>query len=162
MKFFEHEGRFPLGAEEVPVEVVDFIARQLGVSADALAAYDWSGRSWKAHRAQVREKFGFRESTEADVEALTGWLAEEVWPLGPGHEQAEVSLLARCRSERIEPPSAGRVARILSSSARRHDDAFAAVTLERLPGPPGHYGLERIIPPSPCRFRPRGVGQATR
>jgi hypothetical protein len=132
LKFFEHEGRFPSGPDEVPVEVVDFIARQLGLSFTALAAYDWSGRSWKAHRAQIRKRFGFRESTEADAEALTAWLADEVWPQAPRREQAEAALWERCRAERVEPPSPGRITRILNSSARRFDDGFAATTLDRL------------------------------
>lgn len=34
LKFFEMEGRFPDSAEEIPVEVVDFVARQVGVRFD--------------------------------------------------------------------------------------------------------------------------------
>jgi Domain of unknown function (DUF4158) len=133
LKFFEQEGRFLSGPEEAPVEVVEFIARQLGLSFTALAAYDWSGRSWKAHRAQIRKRFGFRDSTEADAEALTAWLAEAIWPEGPRREQAEAALAERCRAERVEPPSVGRIARILNSSARRFDERFAEMTLQRLP-----------------------------
>jgi Domain of unknown function (DUF4158) len=32
LKFFEHQGRFPAGPDEVAIEVVDFIAGQLGLS----------------------------------------------------------------------------------------------------------------------------------
>jgi hypothetical protein len=133
LKFFEQEGRFPNGPVEVPVEVVDFVACQLGLSLAMLAAYDWSGRSWKVHRAQIRKRFGFRESNEADAEALTGWLAEKVWPQGPRRQQAEAALVERCRKERLEPPSPGRITRILNSSGHRFDERFASTTLKRLP-----------------------------
>ena len=133
LEFFEHEGRFPSGPADVPVEAVVFIAGQLGLSFTMLATYDWSGRSWKAHRAQIRGRFGFRESNEADAEALTGWLTAEIWPEGPRREEAETALLDRCRSQRLEPPSPGRRARILNSSGRRFHEHFAATTLKRLP-----------------------------
>ncbi len=58
LKFFEMEGRFPDSAEEIPVEVVDFVARQVGVRFDVFGGYDWSGRSWKRHRAEIRARYG--------------------------------------------------------------------------------------------------------
>lgn len=133
MKYFESEGRFPTGPEEIPVEVVVHLARGVGVSWELFARYRWTGRTIERHRAEIRQRFGFRESTDADAAALTTWLAEEVWPQGPRPEQADAALMERCRNGRIEPPSPGRTARILNSSARRFDEAFAATTVGRLP-----------------------------
>ena len=101
LKFFDHEGRFPHEPGEVPVAVVDYIARQVGLSFADFAGYDLSGRSWKAHRAQIRKLFGFREPTEADTAEWTRWLAEEVWPQGLRREQAEAALAERCRAQLI-------------------------------------------------------------
>ena len=53
-KFFELEARFPRSINEVPIEVVDFVGRQLDVGFDALADYELSGSSWKRHRRQIR------------------------------------------------------------------------------------------------------------
>ena len=50
LKFFELEARFPRSLDEVPVEAVDFVGRQLDVRFDAMSNYDWSGSSWKRHR----------------------------------------------------------------------------------------------------------------
>jgi len=49
LKFFGREARFP-SADEVPVEVVDFVSRQVGVDFGEFDSCDWTGRSWKRHR----------------------------------------------------------------------------------------------------------------
>jgi Domain of unknown function (DUF4158) len=51
---------FPASPDEIPIEAVDFVARQVGVRFDALSPYDWSRRSRKCHRAQIRARFGFQ------------------------------------------------------------------------------------------------------
>ena len=38
LKFFQYEARFPEGQTEIPLQVIDYVAQQLGVSAEALAA----------------------------------------------------------------------------------------------------------------------------
>lgn len=61
--YFQHEGRFPQNRHEVPRPVVAHIATQLGVPFEDYLQYDWSGRSIKYHRAQIRAALGFREAT---------------------------------------------------------------------------------------------------
>jgi len=63
LKFFDLDARFPRHAGEVPRAAVDYVARQVGVDPMAFAKYDWSGRSIKYHRAQIREELGFGECT---------------------------------------------------------------------------------------------------
>jgi hypothetical protein len=66
LKFFELDGRFPRHAGEVPRAAIDYIAGQVKVDPAAFGAYDWSGRSIKGHRAQIRRALGFRECTVGD------------------------------------------------------------------------------------------------
>ena len=80
LKFFQYEARFPPSRQEVPLAVVAFVARQVGVSAACYAEYDWNGRAIKYHRAQIRSFLGFREATVRDAEALAAWLSEHVLP----------------------------------------------------------------------------------
>jgi hypothetical protein len=94
LKFFEVEARFPLSAAEVPSEAVRFVAAQLGVAAEEFARYDWSGRTVKYHRAQIRESFGFREPSEADEALLAAWLAREVCPFEMREAPLREALLA--------------------------------------------------------------------
>jgi hypothetical protein len=51
-------------------EVVDFVSAQVGIDRSELGFYDWSGRTIKAHRTQIRAHFGFRECSVTDAEVL--------------------------------------------------------------------------------------------
>jgi hypothetical protein len=76
LKFFELEARSPRHTGEVPLRAVAYVAQQVKVAGGDFGDYDWSGRSIKGHRAQIRETFGFREATRGDEDKLTAWLAE--------------------------------------------------------------------------------------
>ena len=78
LKFFSRMGRFPRGRGELPDEAVAYVARQVRVPASDLGLYEWSGRTFEYHRAQIRTFLGFRECTVADAGKLTAWLAEDV------------------------------------------------------------------------------------
>jgi hypothetical protein len=54
-------GRFPAGRGEIPDQAVAHVARLVDVPPDELGLYEWDGRTIKAHRADVRRYFGFRE-----------------------------------------------------------------------------------------------------
>src|SRR5262249_8925170 len=114
LKFFELEARFPHTAEEIPRAAVDNVARQVQVPAEQLDTYDWSGRSIKYHRVQIREAFGFRTATREDQTRLMAWLADEVCPVELNDVRVREALWARCRLERIEPP--GRVERLIGAA----------------------------------------------
>ena len=95
---------------------MDYVAQQVKVSPEAWADYAWSGRTIKLHRSQVRRALGFREPTRADEDKLTAWLAEEVCPVELSEAGQRTALVARCRTERIEPPGPSRIERILGSA----------------------------------------------
>jgi hypothetical protein len=61
LKFFEIEARFPRSTDEVPTQAVAYVSEQVKVDPAEFGSYDWSGRSIKYHRGQIREAFGFRE-----------------------------------------------------------------------------------------------------
>jgi hypothetical protein len=131
LKFFEQEGRFPRGLEELPASAVTYVARQLGVEPDVLGGYSWAGRSIKYHRAQIREAFGFRQATRGDEAKLTTWLAAEVAPAEVSDERLREAALAPCRVERIEPP--GRLDRVVAAARAAATSALCARTVSRLP-----------------------------
>ncbi len=130
LKFFEAEARFLRHAGELPSAAVDYVAAQVKVGADQLAKYAWSGRTIEYHRSQVRSALRFREATRADEEALTAWLGEEVAPDEVSEDRLREALLARCRSEHIEPP--GRIERIIGAARSAASDRFCATTAARL------------------------------
>lgn len=119
LKHFTLHARFPRGRSEFVDEVVGFVGRQVGISQSELGFYDWSGRTIKAHRTQIRAHFGFRECSVSGAEVLTEWLVDNVTQLERGPEQVRAELLARARDQRIEPPSGGRIERIVRASLER-------------------------------------------
>ena len=132
LKFYEIEGRFPGHPEEVPGVAVGYLAGLVGVEAEAFAAYSWVSRTIEYHRAQIREAFGSRPASEADEERWAVWLAAEVCPVETHEEQLASAVLRRCRSEKVEPPAAGQVDRVVVSAVRRHEEAFATATVARM------------------------------
>ena len=122
-----------------------YIVQQVKVDPAALASYDWSGRTIKYHRAQIREAFGFREATRADEELLAAWLSEEVCPVDLSEDRLREALVARCRAQHIEPP--GRQERVLAAASATFDKRFCAD--ERGPGRRSLWGPRR--PETPVR-----------
>jgi TnpA family transposase len=133
LRFFAGEGHFPRDKHEVPAQVLRFVGEQVGGSTEGWMRYDWGGRAIKYHRAQIREFFGFREATAEDGEEIASWLLEEVLP----REQEDVKLREvfheRCRALKIEPPTPGRMGRLISSATRRFEARFCASVFGRLP-----------------------------
>ncbi|MBA3824226.1 MAG: DUF4158 domain-containing protein [Ktedonobacterales bacterium] len=74
LKYFQCEGRFPRGRQDVPWLIVSFLATQVQVPVEAWNEYRWDSRAATYHRGQIRDVLGFREVTSADGDALVTWL----------------------------------------------------------------------------------------
>ncbi|MFE1875552.1 DUF4158 domain-containing protein [Streptomyces sp. NPDC059496] len=132
LKFFEVEARFPEDVSEVPGAAVAYLAQQVRVPATEWVAYDWSGRAIKRHRMEIREAFGFRECTVEDQARLTGWLSGELCSVELNRDRLAEAVVARCRNERLEPPTPGQVARLVASAVSHFEDRFCQLTTTRL------------------------------
>ena len=135
LRFYAERGRFPRGRSEVPDGAVEYVARQVGVERTEVAFYEWSGRTNRFHRNQIRTALGFRECTVTDGDALVGWLVEHVTQVERGAERVREHLRARCRAEKIEPPTAGRVDRMVRSALRRGEELLFGRVTSRLSEP---------------------------
>jgi hypothetical protein len=122
LRFYTEKGRFPRGRSEIHDDAVEYVARQIGVDRTEIAFHDFTGRTSKAHRAQIRDSLGFRECSVADAGVLTGWLVDNVTQAHRGVDPVRDHLLARCRVEKIEPPTGGRVDRIVRSALSLGED----------------------------------------
>jgi len=156
LKFFELNARFAVSADELPAVAVDYVARQVGVDPAELARYAWSGRTIEYHRAQVRQALGFREASRADEARLTAWLAEDVAVAEPSDERLRQALLARCRSERLEPP--GRLDRIVASARSTAAARFSETVTARLPADVAAR-LDALVAEPTDEARDRGRGE---
>jgi Domain of unknown function (DUF4158) len=116
LKYFTQHGRFPRGRAEFPDEVVDYVAKQTKTPASSLGLYGWSGRTIERHRNEIRDHLGFRECSVAYADKLTDWLAINVAHAERQSDRVREELLKQYRAERIEPPSPGRITRIVWSA----------------------------------------------
>ena len=132
LRFYTERGRFPRGRSEIPDNAVDYVARQVGVERTEMAFYDLAGRTSKAHRAQIRAALGFRECTVADADAVTEWLVAGVTQVERTVERVREQALARCRVQRIEPPTAGRLDRMVRSALHRGEELLFIRVAARL------------------------------
>lgn len=124
LKYFTQHGRFPRGRAEFPDEVVDYVAKQTKTSASSLGLYDWSGRTIERHRSEIRDHLGFRDCSVADADKLTDWLAVNVAHAERQSDRVREELLKQCRQERIEPPSPGRITRIVRSALHNAEQTW--------------------------------------
>jgi hypothetical protein len=61
-----------------------------------------------------------------DVEILIGWLVDHVNQVERGPERVREHLLLECRKRQLEPPTAGRIDRIIRSGSGRGEDVLFA------------------------------------
>ncbi len=115
--------------------MIEFVARPVGVDASDLRFYECSGRTIEYHRNQIRGHLGFRVATVSDQERWTAWLASNVTHAERRPERVREELLAQLRAERIEPPTTGRVLRMVRSALRtaEHEAAAARELLGHTP-----------------------------
>lgn len=133
LKSFDLRGRFPAGPEELPAAAIDYVSRLVDVPASELERYEWSGRTVKRHRVQIRAERGFREAVLEDEGRMARWLANELCPVELSIDRLRDDVLARFREERIEPPGASRVERILGAGRALFERRFTEAIIARLP-----------------------------
>jgi hypothetical protein len=132
-KFFQYEARFPTNKYEVPKVVINYIAKQIDSSQELYAKYDWSGRSIKYHRTQIREFFGFREDTTQDAQDITDWLCKNVLYHDQEFEHIKDMVFSRLRELKIVPPTLDRIDRLIRSAVSTFEVQFFNATYEKIP-----------------------------
>lgn len=106
LKFVQLEGRFPVHRHEIPPAVMSYLARQFTLDPALALQYEWRGRTFELHRAQIRAFLGLRESTTRDLEELADWLAVQVVPQDNRLAHVQATAYERLRSLHIELPTA--------------------------------------------------------
>lgn len=139
LKFFQYEARFPQKTE-IPGAVIVHVAQHLSVPPELYAQYEWTGRTMEYHRAQIRDALGFRAATAADADDLAAWLVREVLPHEHRSDRVQQAVYARCRASHIEPPTSGRIDRLMRSALYAYEEGLYRAVYERL----GSDGVARI------------------
>ena len=132
LKYFQHFARFPNSPKEIPDVIISYIAQQLQIPSNSYSDYDWQGRSITNHRAAIRKLFGFRVAKVADGEEIIDWLKAEIIPNEQRIEPITELVYQRFRELQIEPPTSGRIERLVKSAVAKYEADFAEQTLNLL------------------------------
>ncbi len=132
LKYFQIYARFPNSTKEIPDNIISYIAQQLQIPSDSYSDYDWQGRSISNHRASIRKLFGFRTAKVADGEEMVDWLKAEIIPNEQRIEPISELVYQRFRELQIEPPTTGRVERLIKSAIAQHEADFCQQILDKL------------------------------
>src|SRR5215212_3166431 len=132
LKCFQYESRFPENKADLAPAIIAYVAQQLNLSPTALQAYQWDGRTIKEHRRQIRAWLGFHPATLADQRSLRNWLMAEGLPDEPRPVYLTQLAYQHLRRLQIEPPTQGRMERLVMSAIRQYEQTFFKTTAARL------------------------------
>jgi hypothetical protein len=132
LKYFQAFARFPNSPAEISEDIVSYIAQQLQISSNIYSEYNWQGRSISSQRASIRKLFEFRTATIIDGEEMVDWLKAEIIPNEQRIETITELVYQRFRELQIEPPTEGRVNRLIKSAIASHETDFCTQTFNKL------------------------------
>ncbi|WP_010661783.1 Tn3 family transposase [Brucella anthropi] len=132
LKFFAARGFFVRDHASVPADGVAYLAEQLGVEADALKQYDFSGRTARRHCAEILQYLGFRRLKRSDREELKLWIAGELCPTGQSVGPMLEQVFLWCRDRCIYGPSHKELERLVRSQRQHYLDDWLIGVSARL------------------------------
>lgn len=130
-KFFQLETRFPSKGKDVPVDIVRFIAKQLRIKIDNYWKYDFAGRTFQRHCADIREIFGFKEMSAEDADQLGDWLSQNIGC--SDKDRGAMLFYEKLREKKLEPPTTERTERIIASAIKTYENTLFCSIKNSLP-----------------------------
>ena len=144
LKAFQLNGRFPERQDDVAGTIVAFVAKQVGVAPEVYFEEDWSERTQRLQRAQVRDHCSFRAFHGEDEGPLVQWLSERVVSPDPDAEVLKVAAYGHLRSQQLEPPGPDRLRRLLGAAVERRKQRLLTDTVTQL-SPETRAALDALV-----------------
>ena len=132
LKHFQLFAYFPEDKSSIFQVVISYIASQVNLPESDYSDYDWQGRWAKAYRGEIRRLFNFRVISVQDSEDMVTWLIDEILPNEQKNEAITEFVYQRFRELQIEPPTPGRVERLVKSAIAKYEADFAEQTSYKL------------------------------
>jgi hypothetical protein len=102
------------------------------VSPEAYSDEEWSERTQRHQRAQIREHCGFRTFNAQDESTFITWLSEHVTSPDPEAEALKMAAYVHLRSQLIEPPPTERWRRLLRLAVSKREERLVMETAAQL------------------------------
>src|SRR5260370_33367862 len=144
LKAFQFDGRFPDRREDIAGRIVTYVASQTGVPPAAYSEGEWSERTQRYQRAQIRQCCGFRVFRAEDESAFVAWLSERVRSPNPEAEALKITAYEHLRSLSIEPPAPDRWGRLLRMAFVQREQKLIAEPVAQLP-PATRAALDALV-----------------
>ena len=132
LKSLLYLGYFP-ELNEVPHQVLAFVAKQLDVLKGSANEYSWSRSTKNYHLSIIREETGYRFPTARDKEGLEVWLRDDATTKCQTYEELFELALGRLLTHRIELPSEKELERLVSAALRGFHEQVYQTIHARLP-----------------------------
>jgi hypothetical protein len=126
-----YPGRSLAPGEAIPIEVLQFLADQIGIKASDLAGYAAREETLHNHLAQLRDLYGFKSFMGRGAAELRQWLLDQAFHATSNLDLAE-RLVARCRETQIILPGISTVERLCAEMLVAAERRINAVIAERL------------------------------
>jgi hypothetical protein len=108
-------GRFMPDPRQVPHEVAEYLAEQLGIEdASVLAEYGERDGTARSHAGEIQQDGGWRDFAEVRDE-LVVWLDARAWTTGEGPKALFDAAVGWLRERRVLLPGVSRFARLVAS-----------------------------------------------
>src|SRR5712691_2980804 len=144
LKAFQFDGRFPDRREDVASSVVVHLASQTRVPSQAYSDGEWSERTQRQQRAQIREYCGFRVFRAEDEPALVAWVSERVTSPNPDAESLKSAAYGHLRSQLLEPPATERLRRLLRMAVGQREERLVREAATQL-SPATRTALDALV-----------------
>src|SRR3982750_24748 len=125
LAYWRQHGRFPNEEAELAPAVVGHLAAQVGVEADALDGYDWTGRTGRRHRHLILDHLAVTAFDDTAAPGSRRWRADELLPREPVPSAMDAEIGGWFARERVGRPRACRLHPLLRSAPAPHPDTGA-------------------------------------
>lgn len=126
-----YPGRLLAPGETIPIEVLRFLAAQIGIEASDLAGYAAREETRHNHLAQLRDIYGFRNFTGRGAAELRQWLLDQAFYAMSNLDLA-TRFIARCRETQIILPGISTIERLCAEMLVAAERQIDAVIVDRL------------------------------
>jgi TnpA family transposase len=108
-------GTFLADPIDVPSEVVDYLAEQLGIAdPSCVKRYSQRDTTHREHAGEIQREYGLRDFAEVEAE-LSAWVDARAWTTGEGPKATFDGAVAWLRERRVLLPGVSTLARMLFS-----------------------------------------------
>ncbi|NES64070.1 MAG: Tn3 family transposase [Okeania sp. SIO2D1] len=122
LKFFQYAHKFPDSPKDIPLNVIEYLASQVNISASEYHNHPWQKRSIMRFRGEIRDYLGIKKATAKELQEMVDWLRTEVLFTESSFEHLLVAVEQRFFQLQIERPTDERIERLIRSACRKFED----------------------------------------